>query len=56
MPFPRGLRALNHAEFRRFYLAHLVATVGGWMQTVAQSWLVLQLTSSAFLLGLIGTL
>jgi len=56
VPFPRGLRALDHAQFRRFYFAHLVATVGGWMQTVAQSWLVLQLTSSAFLLGLIGTL
>jgi MFS family permease len=54
--FPRGLRALNRPEFRRFYGAHLLAMVGNWMQTVAQSWLVLQLTSSAFLLGLIGTL
>jgi MFS family permease len=33
-----------------------VALVGGWMQTVAQSWLVLQLTDSPLRLGLVGTL
>jgi predicted MFS family arabinose efflux permease len=54
--FPRGLRALNHPEFRRFYGAQLLAQIGGWMQTVAQSWLVLQLADSPFKLGLIGTL
>src|ERR1043166_5087045 len=56
MPFPSGLRALNHADFRRFFLAQLVALVCGWMHTVAQSWLVLQLTDSPLRLGLIGTL
>lgn len=56
MRFPHGLRALNHGDFRRFYAAQLVAQVGGWMQTVAQAWLVLQLTSSPFKLGLISTL
>jgi predicted MFS family arabinose efflux permease len=56
MPFPSGLRALDHAEFRRFFLAQLVALVCGWMHTVAQSWLVLQLTDSPLRLGLIGTL
>jgi predicted MFS family arabinose efflux permease len=56
MAFPSGLRALNHPEFRRFFLAQLVAMVSGWMHTVAQSWLVLQLTDSPLRLGLIGTL
>src|SRR2546428_12040456 len=56
MRFPHGLRALNHRDFRRFYAAQLVALVGGWMQTVAQAWLVLQLTDSPFKLGLISTL
>jgi len=56
MPFPGGLRALNHADFRRFFLAQLIALVCGWMHTVAQSWLVLQLTDSPLRLGLIGTL
>src|SRR2546427_13068449 len=56
MRFPHGLRALNHRDFRRFYAAQLVALVGGWMQTVAQAWLVLQLTDSPFKLGLLSTL
>src|SRR3989454_4436534 len=56
MPFPSGLRALNHAAFRRFFLAQLVALVCGWMHTVSQSWLVLTLTDSPLRLGLIGTL
>jgi predicted MFS family arabinose efflux permease len=56
MLFPSGLRALNHPDYRRFFLAQLVALVSGWMHTVAQSWLVLQLTDSPLRLGLIGTL
>jgi predicted MFS family arabinose efflux permease len=56
MRFPHGLRALAHRDFRRFYAAQLLALVGTWMQTVAQAWLVLQLTDSPFKLGLISTL
>jgi predicted MFS family arabinose efflux permease len=56
MPLPVALRAFRHADFRRFFAAQLVAQIGSWMQTVAQSWLVLTLTSSPLLLGLIGTL
>src|SRR2546428_7075472 len=56
MRFPHGLRALIRRDFRRFYAAQLVALVGGWIQTVAQAWLVLQLTDSPFKLGLISTL
>jgi MFS family permease len=56
MRFPHGLRSLNHPQFRRFYGAQLVAQTGTWMQTVAQSWLVLELADSPFKLGLIGTL
>lgn len=56
MTFPRGLRALNHADYRLFFGAQLLALVGSWMQSVSQSWLVLQLTGSPFKLGLLGTL
>ena len=56
MALPVGLRAFRHADFRRFFTAQLIAQIGSWMQTVAQSWLVLTLTSSPLLLGLIGTL
>ena len=34
----------------------LVSLVGTWIQQVAQSWLVFELTSSAFLLGVVGFL
>lgn len=34
----------------------LVSLIGTWIQTVAQSWLVFQLTNSAFLLGVVGFL
>jgi predicted MFS family arabinose efflux permease len=56
VPFPRGLRALNHDEFRRFFSAQFLALTGSWMQTVAQSWLVLTMTNSPFKLGLLGAL
>src|SRR5712691_8478165 len=56
MPFPEALRALNHRDFRVFWGGQLVSLIGTWMQSVAQSWLVLQLSGSPLKLGLIGTL
>lgn len=56
MPLPAGVRALAVRDFRVYYTGNLVAQVGTWMQTVSQSWLVLQLTDSPFLLGLTNTL
>src|SRR5579884_594654 len=54
--FLHGFRALRHRDFRLFYAGQLVSLVGTWMQSLAQSWLVLVLTSSAFALGLVGAL
>lgn len=34
----------------------LISLVGSWIQTMAQSWLVFQITKSAFLLGVVGFL
>ncbi|HET7039693.1 MAG TPA: MFS transporter [Gemmatimonadales bacterium] len=51
--------ALRHRNFRLFFSGYVVSLVGVWMQRVAQSWLVLDLTGSAFYVGLvesIGTL
>src|SRR5687767_15895816 len=45
-------RALSHANYRRFWVGAFLSNVGTWMQAVAQGWLVLQLTNSAFWLGL----
>jgi len=47
-------RALRHRNYRLWWSGQLVSLTGTWMQTVAQSWLVFQLTNSAFLLGLTG--
>ena len=44
--------ALRHLNFRWFYLGQLLSLTGAWMQSTAQGWLVLELTDSAFLLGL----
>jgi MFS family permease len=51
---PRGLAAFRHRNYRLFYGGQLISVTGTWMQTLAQSWLVLSLTSSAFLLGLVA--
>ena len=53
---PGPLRALANRDFRLFSAGQLVSLVGTWMQSVAQSWLVLELTNSPFRLGLVGTL
>jgi MFS family permease len=49
----RALGALRHRNYRLFFGGQLVSTVGTWMQSIAQPWLVLQLTHSGFLVGLV---
>jgi predicted MFS family arabinose efflux permease len=51
-PWPRVATALTHRDFRVLWAGACVSTIGTWMQKVAQSWLVLTLTGSAFYLGL----
>jgi len=48
--------SLEVKHFRVYWLGMFVSLIGTWIQTVAQSWLVFQLTNSAFLLGLVGFL
>jgi MFS family permease len=48
----RMFRALSHRNFRLFWIGAFLSNVGTWMQAVAQGWLVLQMTNSAFWLGL----
>jgi MFS family permease len=49
-----GWRALRHRNYRLFFSGQLVSLIGTWMQTVAQSWLVLQLTHDPFMLGVVA--
>jgi MFS family permease len=44
-------RALAHRNFRLFWAGAFLSNAGTWMQTVAQSWLVLELTDSGTWLG-----
>jgi MFS family permease len=48
--------ALRHRNFRLFYTGQTISLIGTWMQGLAQGWLVLQLTNSAFWVGLVGAL
>jgi len=50
----RMFRALSNRNYRIFWAGAFLSNIGTWMQAVAQGWLVLQLTNSAFWLGLDG--
>ncbi len=56
MRFPSALRALNHRDFRLFWLGQSVSSVGSWMQSIGLAWLVLELTGSPLRLGLVSAL
>ncbi|HEY7677005.1 MAG TPA: MFS transporter [Candidatus Methylomirabilis sp.] len=56
MRFPSGIRALTHRDYRLFWSGQAVSLIGSWMQTVGQSWLVLELTNSPFKLGAVAAL
>jgi MFS family permease len=51
---PQVIRALGNPNFRLFWSGNFLSNIGTWMQNVAQGWLVLVLTNSAFWLGVVG--
>lgn len=48
--------SLKVKNFRLYWFGMFISLIGTWIQTTAQSWLVFQLTGSAFLLGVVGFL
>ena len=52
----RTFSALRYRDYRLLWFGAFTSTTGTWMQTVAQGWVVLQMTDSAFLLGVDGFL
>ena len=48
----RALAAFHYRDFRVLWFGAFASTVGSWMQKVAQSWLVFDLTQSSWYLGL----
>ena len=49
--FSRVFKAFRYRDFRLMWIGACTSSVGTWMQKLAQSWLVLQLTDSPWLLG-----
>lgn len=52
----RTFSALRYRDFRLLWIGAFLSTTGTWMQTIAQGWLVLEMTNSPFLLGVDGFL
>src|SRR5919199_3583893 len=50
----RTFAALQHRNYRLWFIGQLVSLVGTWMQITAQSFLVFQLTHSTAYLGYVG--
>lgn len=48
----RTFRSLHIRNYRLFFFGQLISVTGTWMQTVAQSWLVLNITDSGVALGI----
>jgi MFS family permease len=48
----RVFAALHHRDFRVLWFGACFSSIGTWMQSLAENWLVLSLTASAFYLGL----
>jgi MFS family permease len=48
--------SLHNPNYRRYFTGQSISLIGTWMQTVAQSWLVLQITGSATDLGYVVAL
>jgi MFS family permease len=55
-PLPRTFASFRSYNYRLFWFGQLVSQVGTWMQRVAQSWLVLELTHSPEKLGTVTAL
>jgi MFS family permease len=50
----RGFSSLRHRNYRLYWFGQLISSMGTGMQNIGQAWLVLELTHSAFLLGVVG--
>jgi MFS family permease len=48
--------SLQNRNYRTYFIGQIISMVGTWMQTVGQSWLVLELTGSSTKIGLVVAL
>ena len=52
----RVITSLRQRNFRLFWCGQMISLMGTYMQSIGQTWLVLELTHSAWQLGLVGAL
>ena len=52
----KSFPALQNKNYRIYIFGQFISVIGTWLQIVAQGWLVLQLSNSAFLIGLVAAL
>jgi MFS family permease len=52
---PNPFRTLRHRNFRLFWTGQTLSLIGTWMQTMATGWLALQLSDSAFVVGMVAS-
>src|SRR6201999_4187748 len=44
----------RHRNFRLFWFGQTLSLIGTWMQTMAEGWLALELSNSAFVVGVVA--
>ncbi len=52
----RTFPAFKHRNYQLYFSGQLLSLIGTWLQVVAQGWLVLQLTHSAFWVGVVSAI
>jgi MFS family permease len=50
----RAFSSFRHANYQLWFGGQLISVIGTWMQSIAQGWLVYQLSHSEFALGMVG--
>ncbi len=50
--FRRIFKAFHYRDFRILWMGACTSSIGSWMQTMAQAWLVYDMSKSSFMLGL----
>lgn len=53
---PRAFTSLRQRNYRLFWCGQMISLTGSYMESIGQTWLVLQLTHSAIQLGMVGAL
>lgn len=48
------VRSLKNRNYRLYFIGQSISLIGTWIQVIAMSWLVYEITGSALMLGLIG--